>query len=231
MRKLYKLIFPAVLLLNAHAVDAAEKFFLTGAEVTTASTAYLYLGTAIPLPGSNLGNGLVLHLWADYQTYSYEAGATDIDAVIKGLSAAIGYHGSGEDNWWNVRLGVVRSNTDLKPDDPGNESAGTDNNLKLQLEGEKRMTADYKMVGNFEYIFDRSAYWARGRFLSRNDDNTYDGPELIYQGDDAYSAWQLGWVVSEMPLSKDWHMGLKAGFRFDDNETAGYAGIELTTTY
>jgi hypothetical protein len=212
-------------------IQAAEKLFLTGAEVTTASTTYLYLGTSIPLPESNLGKGFVLHLWADYQTYSYEAGTIDIDVDIKGLSAAIGYHDSGEDNWWNVRLGVVRSDTSLSPDDPGNDSVGTDSNLKLQLEGEKRMTADYKMVGNFEYIFDRSAYWTRGRFLSRNDDNTYDGPELIYQGDDSYSAYQLGWILTEMPVSKDWSMGLKAGFRFDENDTAAYAGIELSTLY
>ena len=231
MHKRFKLLLLTCLISLSKSGYAGENLFLTGAEVTSASSTYLYLGTALPLPGSNLGNGFVLHLWADYQTYSYEAGAIDIDAEIKGLSAALGYHGSGEDNWWDVRLGVVRSDTSLSPNDPGNDSAGTDTSLKFQMEGEKRLSTDFKMLGNFEYIFDRSAHWTRARFLTRNTDNTYDGPEIIYQGDDSYSAWQLGWALTEMPLSKQWSMGLKAGFRFDENDTSVYAGIELSTPY
>lgn len=231
MQKQFKVLLVASLLMASFQSHAVEKLFLTGAEVTSESTLYLYMGTSIPLPESNLARGFVFHLWADYQTYSYEAGVTDIDVDIEGFSAALGYHDSGEDNWWNVRLGVVRSNTSLSPDDPGNETAGSETNLKLQLEGEKRLTADYKMVGNFEYIFDRGAHWTRGRFLSRNDDNTYDGPELIYHGDDSYSAFQLGWILTEISIKKDWAMGLKGGFRFDENDTAVYAGIELSVPY
>lgn len=210
---------------------AADNLLLTGAELTTAPSDYWYLGTALPLPGSNLASGFVLHLWADYQTYAYAAGTAEIDARINSLSAAIGYHGGGEDRWWNVRLGAVQSDTRLTPADPGNDSAGVDTNFRLQLEGEKRLSTDFKMVGNFEYIFGRAAHWTRVRLLTRNDDNTYDGPELIYQGDAAYSAFQLGWVLSEIPLNTDWSLGVKAGFRFDENDTAVYSGVELVIPY
>ncbi|MDH5387242.1 MAG: cellulose biosynthesis protein BcsS [Gammaproteobacteria bacterium] len=231
MRKLYKFLFPVALMLNAQVAQAADNLLLTGAEVTNDSSHYLYLGTSVPLPRSNLGKGYVVHLWADYQTYAYEAGATEIEASINSLSAAIGYHDSGEDYWWNTRLGVIRSDTRLSPDDPGNDSAGSDTNLKFQLEGEKRTSEKFKMIGNLEYVFGRNAYWVRGRFVTKNDDNSYDGPELIYQGDPHYSAWQLGWILNEMTLGDSWRWGVKAGVRFDENDTSAYAGIELSTSY
>ena len=208
----------------------ADNLFLAGAEVTTDSSTYLYVGTSIPLPESNLGKGYALHLWADYQTYSYESDG-EIDVSVDSLSASLGYHDSGQDHWWNARLGVVQADTRLRPQDPGNDSSGSETNLKIQLEGEKRLTADYKMIGNFEYILGRSAYWMRGRFLTRNDDNTYDGPELVYQGDPSYSAYQLGWVLAEIPRNQDWRFAVKGGFRFDKNATSGYAGLELTIPY
>ncbi len=231
MCKQLKLLLVAVLMLASGMSYAAEKLFLTGVEVTSVSSKYFYMGTSIPLPESTLAKGYVLHLWADYQTYSYEAGATDIDASVDSLSAAIGYHDSGHDHWWNVRLGVVQADTRLSPNDPGNDSVGSKTNLKLQLEGEKRLSADYKWNGNLEYILGRSAYWTRVRFLMRNDDNTYDGPELIYQGDPSYSALQLGWVLAEMPYKQDWRFAVKAGFRFDENDTSEYAGVELSIPY
>lgn len=231
MNKWHKLLLLSALLPLSGMTQAAEKLFLAGAEVTNDSSHYLYLGTAIPLPGSNLGKGFVLHLWADYQTYAYDAAAIEIDVKIKSVSGAIGYHDSGEDNWWDIRLGVIQSNTRLSPDDPGNDSAGSDTNLKFQLEGERRTSEKFKMVGNLEYVFGRSSYWTRGRFMSKNDNNSYHGPELIYQGDPNYSAWQLGWVLNEMTFGESWSWGVKAGVRLDENDTSAYAGIELSTPY
>ena len=211
-------------------VLAAENLFLSGAEVTTDASTYFYLGTAIPLPGSTLAKGYAVHLWTDYLTYSYETDKT-IDASIHSMSVSLGYHDSGHDHWWNTRLGLVQSNTRLKPGDAGNDNSGSQTNIKVQAEGEKRLTDTYKMIGNAEYILGRGAYWLRGRFLTRNEDATYDGPELIYQGDDSYSAYQLGWVLAEIPYKKHWDVTLKTGLRFDENATSVYAGIELSRPY
>lgn len=230
MYKSARIVF-AITLLLPNISHAAEKLFLAGVEVTTASSAYLYMGTSIPLPESTLAEGYVLHLWADYQTYSYDAAAMEIDVIVDSLSAAIAYHDSGYNYWWNMRLGVVRSDTNLSPSDLGNASAGFESNLKIQLEGEKRLSTNFKIVGNTEYIFEREAYWLRARFLMRRDDNSYHGPELVYQGDPVYSAGQLGWIFAENLFNNDWSWTAKAGFRLDKNETSAYAGVELAVPY
>ena len=210
---------------------ADDYLFLTGAEVTTSSSSYFYLGTSIPLPKSTLADGYVLHLWADYLTYSYEAGATDIDAMVKSLSATMGYHDSGYGYWWNTRIGLYQSDTDLSPDDPGNESAGMETGIKFQLEGEKQLTGDSKINANFALLSRRTAYWLRVRYLMRNDDNTYHGPEFIVQGDTNYEALQLGWVLTHIPYNNNWDFTIKGGFRLDSGDVSEYVGVELSLPY
>jgi len=82
MNRLLRLLAGAVVLMPGIGSANDNLLFLTGAEVTDASASYLYLGTSLPLPDSSLAKGYVFHLWADYLTYSYEAGLTDIDAEV-----------------------------------------------------------------------------------------------------------------------------------------------------
>ncbi len=229
-RRLRRILLAGMLSASATA-QAAEKLFLSGAELTNTGSVYYYIGTALPLPGSDLASGYVLHLWADYQTYAYSAGAVDIDARIDALSAAIGYHDSGDNYWWNGRLGVVQADTRLSPHDSANDSAGVTANFKLQLEGERRNSSDFKVNGNLEYIPGRNAHWARLRFLRRYESSGYHGPELIHQGDPSYSAFQLGWAFTEIALNRQWRLGIKGGFRFDENTASKYLGVELSCPY
>ena len=231
MNKLLKLIFAGFIVLMSNVVSAADNMFLTGAEVTSASSAYLYVGTSLPLPASTLAKGYVFHIWADYLIYDYKAGSVTIDAEVHSLSGSIGYHDSGVDYWWNARAGIIQSDTSLSPDDSGNESSGLETGIKLQLEGEKQLTADSKINANIAFVSKRSAYWARVRYLMRNDDETYHGPEIIFQGDANYEAQQLGWVLTQMRLNNDWDVGVKAGLRLDDGEVSEYVGIELGVLY
>lgn len=211
---------------------AADKLFLTGAELTDARTSYLYAGTALPLPGSNMGKGLVFHLWADYLTYSYNAGPTEIDAFVHSLSASLGYHDSGTGYWWNTRAGIVQTDTHLSPEDPGNVTLGLKTGLKLQAEGEKQLTEDSKINGIVDFITSRSAYWTRVRYLMKNTGGSYHGPEFIAQGDPHYTAQQLGWAISGIHLGRRLGIGLKAGMRLDNgNDTSGYIGVELSALY
>lgn len=231
MHRLLRSFLAWVIILLSGIGHASEKLFLTGAEVTSVSSSYLYAGTSIPLPESTMAKGYVLHLWVDYLTYSYESNPADIDATAHSVSASLGYHDSGTGYWWNTRAGVVYTDTRLSPDDPANDSAGTDTGLKLQLEGERQMTADSRINGNLEFISSRTAYWGRVRYLMRNSDETYDGPEFTYQGDPNYSALQLGWVLTGIPFNNDWNLGVKTGFRLDGGSVSVYAGVELGVLY
>ncbi|MCK5395015.1 MAG: cellulose biosynthesis protein BcsS [Gammaproteobacteria bacterium] len=230
MLRSLRLLFSVALVSLPGITNASDKLFLTGAEVTNSSSSYLYLGTAIPLPDSTLAKGYVFHLWADYSTYAYDASSTDIDATVYSLSASIGYHDSGTGYWWNTQAGLIQSDTSLSPDDPGNDSNGMETGIKLQLEGERQLTEDSKINGNLALVSRRGAYWARVRYLMRNDDETYHGPELILQGDTNYEAQQVGWVLTQIPLSS-WSLGIKAGFRLDDGDVSEYAGVELGVLY
>lgn len=230
MNRLLRLLAGAVVLMPGIG-SANDNLFLTGAEVTDASASYLYLGTSLPLPDSSLAKGYVFHLWADYLTYAYEAGLTDIDAEVNSISASLGYHDSGAGFWWNARAGLIQSNTRLSPNDPSNESSGSQTGIKLQLEGERQLSADDKINGNLSFVSRRAAYWSRVRYLMRNDDDTYHGPELIIQGDENYEAQQLGWVLTQVPLGGGWDFGVKGGARLENSDVAVYAGVELGVLY
>lgn len=229
-------MFGSLMLLPGIA-SSNDALFLTGAEVTTSSSTYFYLGTSVPLPDSTLAKGFVINFWADYLTYNYDAGAIEIEADVISVSATIGYHDSGLDYWWSTSVGPIQSDTNLTPDDSGNDSSGMQLGAKFQLEGGLQLTPYSKITGNLTLLSKRSAYWARMRFLSRNDDDTYHGPELIVQGDANYEVLQLGWVLVHIPLNNDWDFGVKGGLRLDDGfrllntDISGYAGIELSVLY
>jgi len=211
--------------------NTVEKLLLTGAEITSDSSNYFFVGAAIPLPDNTLAHGYVLHLWADFQEYAYVSGATDTNAKVNSISAAIAYHDSGNNYWWNTKVGAVRSDTKLSPDDPGNKSRGSQTDLKLQIGGERHLSATIKINGIIDYITDRHSYWARLRFLTLIDNNLYHGPEIITQGDPSYDAQQLGWVISGIAIQDDSTLGIKAGVRKGDDSTSGYFGVELVVPY
>jgi hypothetical protein len=231
MNKLPGILLAATIALIPGVCNAGDKLFLTGAEVTDDSASYFYLGTSLPLPDSSLAKGYVFHLWADYLTYSYEAGITDVDAEVNSISASIGYHDSGASYWWNTRAGLIQSNTRLSPDDPDNDSSGRQTGVKLQIEGERQLTPDSKINGNLAFVSRRAAYWSRLRYLMRNNDDTYHGPEFIVQGDENYEALQLGWVLTEIPLGGGWDIGAKGGMRLENSDIAAYVGVELGVLY
>ncbi len=231
MNRLLRLLLAGTVVLIPGIGSASDNLFLTGAEVTDASASYLYLGTSLPLPDSSLAKGYVFHLWVDYLTYSYEVSPVDIDAEVNSLSASLGYHDSGADFWWNARAGLIQSNTRLSPNDPSNESSGKQTGVKLQLEGERQLSADDKINGNLAFVSRRAAYWSRVRYLMKNDDDNYHGPELIVQGDENYEALQLGWVLTQVPLGGGWDFGVKGGARLENSDIAAYAGVELGVLY
>lgn len=217
--------------------NAVEKLLLTGAEITSDSSSYVFVGTAIPLPESTLAHGFVLHLWADFQKYSYDTLLptniieTEINVKANSFYAAIAYHDSGSNYWWNTKVGAIRGDAKLTPDDPNNKSKGNQTDLKLQIGGERHLTSTTKINGIIDYITDRDAYWARLRFLNLIDNNVYHGPEIITQGDPSYDAQQLGWVISGIAIQDHSTLGIKAGVRKGDASTSGYFGVELVVPY
>lgn len=210
---------------------AAEGLFLTGIESTSGSSGYLYAGALLPLPDNSLAHGFVAHLWTDFLTYSYYAGATEIDAKVNSVSAAIAYHDSASNYWWNAKIGAARGNTRLTPDDPNNQGRGKQSDLKLGLSGEYNLSSELKINGIIDYGTDRKAYWTRFRFLGKISGQKYHGPEIIFQGDPTYDIQQFGWAITGIAIQNHSSLGAKAGFRKDGDETSRYIGVDLVVFY
>ena len=209
----------------------SDGLLITGADMTSESTNYLFIGGLIPLPGSSLAHGFVLHLWADHIEYSYESGPDNIDAKGKSVSTAVAYHDSGSGYWWNAKIGGVLSNTRLKPDDPENDARGNSSDLKLGLSGEYHLTSLFKVNGIADYGVDRKSYWVRGRLLRKVSDHIYTGPEIINQGDPSYEIKQFGWAVEGIPVKKNTSLGIKAGRSDDGSSDSLYVGIDMVVFF
>jgi hypothetical protein len=215
--------------LSTHS-NAAEKLLLTGVETTSDSSRYFYLGALIPLD-KTLSRGFALHLWTDFQEYFYDAGAAEIDVNANSVSAAIAYHDSGSNYWWNTKVGIIRSDTRLTPVDPGNPSIGKLTDLQLQFGGERHLSSTVKINGIVDYITDRDAYWSRLRLLWQISEQRYHGPEIIIQGDPNYDVQQIGWVITGIKIQGHSTLSAKLGFRKSDGTTSGYVGVELVVPY
>ena len=210
---------------------AAEKLLITGVDTTSTASSYLFVGALIPLPDNSLAHGFVMHLWTDFLKYSYDSGATRINAKANSVAASIAYHGSGSGYWWNVKVGAARGNTRLTPDDLGNNSRGTLTDLKLGVSWERQLSSVLKINGIIDYGTDREAYWARFRLLGKIGEQKYHGPEVIFQGDPTYEIQQFGWAITGIAIQSHSSLVVKAGIRKDGDNTSGYAGVDLVVFY
>lgn len=209
----------------------ADRLFITGVDTTSESSNYAFMGALLPLPDNSLAHGFVIHLWTDYLEYSYDSWPSRISAKANSISVALAYHDSGDGYWWNAKAGASHANTRLTPDDPGNNSRGAVNDLKLGLAGEYNINPDYKINGILDYGVDRESYWSRLRILGRLHENMFTGPEVIYMGDPSYDIQQFGWAIEGIPVFEQSSIGIKGGIRKDDGSTSRYIGIDLVVFF
>ncbi len=191
-----------------------------------------YLGTIMPIAGGNLGQGMAVRLWADYNAYDYASDNSRIDAKASGLEVALAYQTSSGENWGSVSLGPRYTNTRLSPDDPGNRESGVRWGLKVQVGGEAVALPNLFVNAFAAYTTGTEAYWARLRLLYRFEGGLRTGPELIAHGNTVYRAAQVGWVLSGIKLGATSEAGLKVGARRNEGEsTEPYGGVEFVASF
>ena len=79
-------------------LKAEESIILFGVEKEK-EAGYYYLGHIAPLQNSKLGAGYVQRFWLDYNNFNYNLTTTNIDAKVKGVSYALGYQNSLNNNF------------------------------------------------------------------------------------------------------------------------------------
>lgn len=209
----------------------AEGLLLGGFQVATRAP-YAYLGTILPLPGQNLGNGWTQRYWLDGFGYEYDSGVNLIQATAFGLDAMIGRVASSEQGYGAVYLGARVQSTNTSPNDPGNPADGTNLGLKAQIEGEHALDRTWRINGIANYTTNTSDYWMRGRLLRGLESGRFVGPEVIYQGNPDYHLVGIGVVLGGIrPAGGALSFSVKGGYQNTSTGGGAYGGIELVYPY
>lgn len=229
LKTLYKLSFCiAISFLTFAKSYGADSIILAGADKAKAE-GYYYLGYITPFQGSSLGNGYVSRTWIDYNNYNYDSSNRNINASVKGISYTLGYQKKLDSTLVVASyVGAIFHDTNLSPDDTGNKSRGSDLNLLILAEAEKKLSnfSTFNINGSFEPGAD--TYWSRIR-LGFGEGNLKTGPEFTLQGDPTYDSKKIGWFVSGVEMGKDLNFGAKVGFNStNDGAYTGFVGIEFT---
>lgn len=213
------------LILLSGICQAEGSIALTGFE-SAKNNGYYYVGFLNALEGSRLGNGFVQRFWADYLTYQYYNGSSDINAKAPGLAYSLGYQKSTETYSWGAYLGLQGRNTNLTPDDPGNDSRGNRGSVVVALDGRQKLHDHLaiELMGNYA---PNTGYWSRARIPIGS--NIKTGPEYSIQGNPSYQNQKIGWFVSDVDLGSGFKTGAKVGY--SKNYGLGgspYFGLDLS---
>lgn len=204
---------------------------LGGVEILR-DASYAYAGTVTPLPGSQLGNGIVSRLWADRSSYKYQKNGVTYDASVRGVEVALGIQHAKAGYWWSAFGGVNYHDTSISPHDTESAAQGGKFRAKLQVEGEQTINQLWKLSGNASYIFGREAYWSRARLFRNIGADHQLGLEAITQGDPYYRLNQVGVVLFGIKLTDKINTGIKIGARkVEGLSSQAYMGIELENRF
>lgn len=206
--------------------QAQQDLFLSGGEI--ADTAYYsYVGAIIPFGHHDGGRGWFQRYWLDAFGYEYDGAPGRVHADVIGGEAALGYGGSDARGWWNLSAGLRYTDTHLSPDDPSAHARGSQVGGKLQLEGEAQVGDAWRLGGIASYTSEQNGYWARVR-LMRGPYTRAFGIEALANGNQEADATAVGFVTTFQPgNASKWSIGLKAGYRFQQDADGAYGGIEL----
>lgn len=213
-------------LATATAINAEDRLFLTGGEYSDAAY-YTYAGVILPGPGRENGRGWLQRYWVDGFGYEYDGGPGRVEATAYGAEAALGYGNSSAEGWWAVWLGLRYTDTDLSPDDPSAQARGSQLGGKLQVEGEQALAPDWRASAIASYANEQNGYWGRIRLMHGSTPGRAFGVEVVANGNDEADSMATGLVVSLGPDASKWSVGLRAGYRFQDDADGAYGGVEF----
>jgi hypothetical protein len=225
LRRRVMLSLAALAMLAGTAASAQERLLLAGVEIADAAY-YGYVGTVLPLGKRHDGRGWFQRYWVDGFGYEYDGGPGRVEATAYGLEAALGYGGGDERGWWGVSAGLRYTDTSLDPDDPDATARGSQTGAKFQLEGEQRLAGQWRVNGIASVTTEQGSYWARGRAMHGPPSRSF-GVEAVVSGNDEADAVATGLVASIQPAGSKWSVGVKAGYRFQDDADGVYGGVEL----
>jgi hypothetical protein len=205
---------------------AADRLLLVGAEAADAAY-YSYVGALVPFGERKDGRGWYQRYWVDAFGYEYDGGPGRVEADAYGVEAALGYGGSSDLGWWSVSAGLRHTDTRLKPDDRRANARGSQLGGTLQFDFESKVAQDWRIAGIASYSNEQNGYWVRGRLMHGTTQARSFGVEAVANGNDEADATAAGFVTTFRPGNARYTLGLKAGYRFQDDADGAYGGLEF----
>jgi hypothetical protein len=212
--------------LTASEAAASERLLLFGGEVADAAY-YSFVGALVPFGERKNGRGWYQRYWVDAFGYEYDGGPGRVQADAYGLEASLGYGGSNELGWWSASAGLRHTDTSLDPDDRNAHARGSQLGGKLQFDFERKVAGDWRVGGIASYSNEQNGYWVRGRVMHGATQARAFGFEAVANGNDEADATAAGFVTTFRPGASRFTVGLKAGYRFQDDADGVYGGVEV----
>jgi len=210
----------------AAALRADETILLAGAEGSDADF-YTYTGLVVPGPGRKDGRGWFQRYWVDRFGYEYESDPDLIEARVWGGEAALGYGVPTAHGWRSFSFGLRYTDTELSPDDREASARGEQYSAKIQFEAESEFSPGWRIGAITSYTFVQEQYWGRVRLTRRVAENWSVGAEAIANGNEEAESVAGGMLLTLQPNGAPWSVGLKAGYREQDESDGAYGGLEL----
>lgn len=191
-----------------------------------------YAGAVIALPGASLGRGFAVKTAVNGGHYDYEGGPGVIDADYYGGVLALVRQWSGRWGWANLSAGAAFTQTDLSPDDPANERAGSRFDAALASDGALYLDEDWRFGWYAEGGARNESYLARVETTRAVKAGRWRfGLEGVIQGDPTYRTESAG-AVAGVRLGEGVELRLSAGASFQkDQDTEPYGSIGFSLLF
>lgn len=187
-----------------------------------------YFGVTWALPGARLGEGWAVRGLASAGRYDYD-GATDwIEAEFVQADVVLLRQSSGDWGYFNLGAGARFTDTDLTPDDPGNEREGGHWDGVVTADG-MATGGGWRAGGYAVYGVRMQEYFVRGEVTRALGAGPFRvGVEVLADGDENYSRQGAG-VVGAYETAAGFSVRAAVGQRGDDDDT--YVSLGLTRTF
>jgi hypothetical protein len=212
--------------LNAPACAQDKGSIFAGGSVGEDRSAFL--GGSIALPGATLGHGPAARAILSGGDYHYDSGGQEIKGDYGAADLALLYQFSGAWGYANIGGGAHYADTDLSPNDPGNQRQGSHWDAMVTADGARNM-GDFRATAFGSYVFDVEDYYVRAD-LTRALGATRLGVEGVVLGDPSYQRRMVGLVVGYAPVSS-WEIRLSAGYSDSDTHNGGYAALLFSRAF
>ena len=99
--------------------------------------------------------------------------------------------------------------------------------FRMYLDAEGTIATAWRLGGIASYSNEQNAYWGRARVTRIHDPTRAFGLEALANGNDEADATAAGLFFTFRPAAAKFSLGLKAGYRFQDDADGAYGGVEI----